>query len=200
MNTEATAERARVRAASHHPERARRGRAENRLKTSRSKLLLIIPKTPAMTRLSSYSTLFKKYLFPIIPLGMCVVCCAIGHQKDRSAYILAGVLILGFAWIIWWARPIRFVSTDGEQFLITDLRRRISVPVSQLRYWTEDRHNRSPSICLYFDPPTEFGSKVRIISPTDWFSQVRFDAVAQHIAAITGQDRRRAKPTGGQRA
>jgi hypothetical protein len=141
-----------------------------------------------MKRLSSYSSFVNKYVMPVIVSAMGAVVFK-NAKADDALYSVAAMLGAGLAWLLWWAQSIRFVSTDGEQFLISDLRRRILVPVSQLQYWTENRMNRTPSICLYFDPPTEFGRKIRLIPPTDFLSRKRFDAVIGLLEEITGRDK-----------
>ena len=139
-----------------------------------------------MQRLSSHSSFLNKYLMPMLLLSAGALWIHLGPW-DNTKCIPLGMLALAFAWLVWWGRLIRFVSTDGDQFLISDLRRRVLVPVSQLHHWTEDRTNRTPSICLYFDPPTEFGRKIRLITPTDFLSRKRFDAVVRRLEEITGR-------------
>jgi len=55
------------------------------------------------------------------------------------------------------------------------------VPTAHLVEIHEDRWNRTPSITLYFDPPTSLGRKIRIIPPVDFFSREQFDRVAKLV-------------------
>lgn len=52
---------------------------------------------------------------------------------------------------------------DSERFLISNLRREISVPTTHLVKVSEVWWFRTPNMVLYFDPPTPLGRKVRVI-------------------------------------
>jgi hypothetical protein len=64
---------------------------------------------------------------------------------------------------LWWALPIKKVSLIGDHLRISNYRREIEVPVSQIRKIKRSRWNRTPNVTLFFDPPTPFGRKVRIV-------------------------------------
>jgi hypothetical protein len=136
-----------------------------------------------MKRLSSQMTPVSKFVLP----GIFILTAPIWYVlafKEKFGFIPA-VMWTGFCvYLFWWSASIKGVELKGEVFTISNYRRSILVPTSHLVRITEDRFNRTPSICLYFDPPCEFGRKIRIIPPLDFMSRRSFDAVARTLYEI----------------
>jgi hypothetical protein len=82
------------------------------------------------------------------------------------------------------------VSLHDGEFIISNYRKKTAVPTSALVSICEDRWNRTPSIALFFDPPTAFGRKIRIIPPWDFRGQ-KFNLVAQVLREILELNRHR---------
>lgn len=92
------------------------------------------------------------------------------------------IIVNGF--IVWWVLPIKRVRIIGDQFGISNYFLEILVPQSSLRKIEEDLYNRNPSIRLYFDPPTKFGSLVRIMPPMKSCKTPNFKEVAALLQTI----------------
>lgn len=118
-------------------------------------------------------------LFPIVFFLFSIPMWIAVTQGSKSALIPAIVWFVVSGVILWWSWPIKKVALSGDRFLISNYWREIEVPVECLAAVEEHQFNRNPNICLFFDPPTAFGRKVRIIVP--W--SVSGDEVSR-IAAV----------------
>lgn len=91
------------------------------------------------------------------------------------------------AFLVWWTLPIKKVVLRGTEFVVSNYLRDISVPVSTLVRINEDRENRTPNIAMYFDPPTAFGPKIRVVTP---MGQSEFDRIAGLLRDIIATNAR----------
>jgi hypothetical protein len=99
--------------------------------------------------------------------------------------------VLCVFWVIW-SRPIKLVTVEGDYFIISNYFTSRRVPVAHLADITENYSGRTPTIILYFEPPTPFGKRVRIIPPQGLFIYDRksFDEVAAFLRSVAN-DRER---------
>ena len=88
-------------------------------------------------------------------------------------------------WLIW-SWPIERVTVEGDYFLISNYFTSCRVPVANLASIVEIRDDRTSAITLYFEPPTPFGRRVRIIPPTGLFvfDRESFDEVAAFLRSV----------------
>ena len=79
------------------------------------------------------------------------------------------ILLIGIGVCYWliWTRPIKRVTVECDHFVISNCFTSHRVPVARLASITEIRDDRVPTITLYFEPPTPFGGRVRIIPPVE---------------------------------
>jgi hypothetical protein len=136
-----------------------------------------------MQRLSSSFTPFTKFLLPggflaAWPAWLFQI------QDPRFGYLPAFFWTVACAFLLWWTLPIKKVSLCDGQFLISNYRREIRVPAAQLVKIREDRWNRTPNIALFFDPPTAFGRKIRIVPPYMVWSSREYNRVVQLLRGI----------------
>jgi len=82
-----------------------------------------------------------------------------------------GVILWSVVCVIWliWSWPIERVAVEGDYFLISNYFTSCRVPVANLASIVEIRDDRTSAITLYFEPPTPFGRRVRIIPPCGVF-------------------------------
>jgi hypothetical protein len=99
-----------------------------------------------------------------------------------------GVILWSVVCVIWliWSWPIERVTAEGDYFLISNYFTSRRVPVAHLASIIEIRDTRTPAITLYFEPPTPFGRRVRIIPPTGLFvfDRESFDEVAAFLRSV----------------
>jgi hypothetical protein len=135
-----------------------------------------------MQTLSSSITPFTKFVLPggflaALPLWIFQI------QDPRFGCLPALSWAAACAFLVWWTAPIKKVSLRGDEFVISNYRREVVVPVSSLLKISEGAGNRTPNIALIFDPPTSMGRKVRIVVPWD-FSRREFDRIAKILHQI----------------
>lgn len=135
-----------------------------------------------MQPLSSSITPFTKFVLPggflaVLPVWIFLT------QDPNFGYLPATFWTAICVFLVWWTLPIKKVSLRGDDFVVSNYRKEVSVPTSSLVRLSEDRWNRTPNIALFFDPPTSFGRKIRIVVPWD-FRGRKFDQIAQTLHQI----------------
>jgi hypothetical protein len=128
-------------------------------------------------------TVFSKYILPgaflcTLPVWFLV---SLSHRDLWIPTVLWAAVCI---WLVVWSRPIKFVALDGDSFSISNYFSKCAVPKSHLCRIEEDRSNRTPTITLYFEPPTRFGKRVRIVPPVGFFSRAAFDEASSFLHSL----------------
>jgi len=90
---------------------------------------------------------------------------------------IAFILVLIFSW------PIKLVTVEGDYFVISNYFIKRRVLITHLAKVAESAIlNRGPTIILYFEPPTPFGKRVRIIPP--WLSKSSDNEIAAFLRSL----------------
>jgi hypothetical protein len=66
--------------------------------------------------------------------------------------------------------PIKLITIEGDYFTISNYFTSHRAPIAHLANVTENNISRLPTISLYFEPPTQFGKRIRIIPPQGLFT------------------------------
>jgi hypothetical protein len=135
-------------------------------------------------KLSSAMTVFSKFILPGAFLGTWPIWFFGAVSDSGFTWFGAAMWTAACVWLVLWSRPIKFVTFGGDAFSISNYFSTRSVPASHLRRIEEDRHNRTPTITLYFEPPTDFGSRIRIVPPSGFFSRAAFDDVSLFLHSL----------------
>jgi hypothetical protein len=108
---------------------------------------------------------------------------------DAGVILLSGVFVC--YWLIW-ARPIKRVTVEGDHFVISNCFTSHRVSVAHLASITEIRDGRIPTITLYFEPPTPFGGRVRIIPPVESsaINRAGFDEAVTFLRGLLNEHER----------
>ncbi len=133
--------------------------------------------------LSSRMTPFSKFVLPGIFLAALPVW-LFQIQDPKFGYVPAVFWTAACVFLLWWTMPIKQVSLRGDKFIVSNYLKEVSVPVSSLVRIREDRWNRTPNIALFFDPPTPFGRKIRIVVPWNFIGSREFDRIAKILHGI----------------
>jgi hypothetical protein len=83
--------------------------------------------------------------------------------------------------------PIKLVTVEGDYFVISNYFTTRLVPIAHLAKVSESYLGRGPTIILYFEPPTPFGKRVRII-PIG--SSSDFDEIMTFLRSLIGNRER----------
>jgi len=90
--------------------------------------------------------------------------------------------------LLWWTAPIKRVWLDDREFVISNFRKTVRVPLARLSRVGGERWNRTPNVTLIFEPETELGRKIRIIVPWD-SRRVNYDRVHAKCSEVLAQNR-----------
>lgn len=114
----------------------------------------------------------------------------IGLEWSGAGFWLGLVLwTVVTSFIIGWVRLLQDVSLDGVVFRISGAPRSVDIPVSHLHAIEEVTFSRPPSILLFFEPPTPFGRKIRVVPPWEIGGTDGFEVVTGMLRAIVANNR-----------
>jgi hypothetical protein len=126
---------------------------------------------PNQRELSSRSTRTYRilpYVFaPVFGLMFWDVATRTGHSAgDRLGFL---ILYLSFLFVIFYARRPMRVILEGENLLISDLRKEIKVPLSSVSEVRQGWFEKGSPITLTLRAPTIFGDKIKFFPEERWF-------------------------------
>jgi len=129
--------------------------------------------------MSSSSTLFVKFVFPVIWIaGWSAATYQILGQgvplQDPGVRMLPWGGILGAAFLFWYCSRLRKVILDGETLVISDYRREVRVPLARVARVKRTIWINPRTITVTFDSDTGLGEKAvfmpsRIFWNTQWW-------------------------------
>ncbi len=130
--------------------------------------------------LSSDMTFFHKFALPapFIFISSIVVSSAVA--EGGLAWIFALFWTAACLALLVWTSPMKFVEIKGDQLSVSNSIKTHLVPARDLYFIDVDRDVKTPSITLYFNPPTPFGKSIRILPPKDR-KRVSFDRAARWL-------------------
>ncbi len=122
-------------------------------------------------RLSSHLTFFNKFIVPFLTLIFAVIAIRFYSPAEiqRVPPLLMLMLFLAFAgslvMSVWMSYKIKRVYVHGDHLLISDYKKEIAVPLSNIYDVTEMRWMQPYWITISFRRPTEFGDSILFIPP-----------------------------------
>jgi len=129
--------------------------------------------------LSSRSTIYYKFLFPAVWLSvggtaMVGLWSFAGQGADGKDVPTAvkcvglGMWAGGLAFVLWFCAGLKKVRRDGESLYVSNYRREITVPFSEIVSVTENLWLNPIQVTVHFRTPTEFGRKVTFMPELFW--------------------------------
>jgi hypothetical protein len=109
-----------------------------------------------------------------------------GALKHREPPFPAIFWSCACGFFVWHALRIKQVSTKGDKFVIGNFFSTIEVPISHLSRVSGCRWNRTPTITLHFDPPTQMVAAVTMIPGGD-FGRKKYDEVFHECTELARQ-------------
>ena len=126
------------------------------------------PMTPRT--LSSAQTFISKFIFPIVWItgfGIGTISMWIVPSAGQAANAMSGervqflgVWIAGSAFVLWLSANLKRVRIDNGFLYISNYRKEITIPLSQIREVTENRWINTHPVTIHFRTITEFGEKI----------------------------------------
>jgi hypothetical protein len=142
-------------------------------------------------QLSSFLTFLHKWLFPALFLPCWPVWIWSAIRGPLVAWMGAILWGAACALLLIWTWPIKRVTIEGGFFTISNYITSYRVPVVHLSSITEHHSVQPPAITLYFEPPTPFGRRVRIIPPVGSFNNEGYDKVMTFLRGLLSDQERR---------
>lgn len=71
--------------------------------------------------------------------------------------------IIGSLFILWLAVPLKEVSVEGDELLVSGLRRKVNLPISEVKDVSENAWISGRPITVHFKNKTAFGKSVMFI-------------------------------------
>ena len=149
--------------------------------------------------LSSAQTFLSKFVFPavwITGFGIATLSMWINPIAGHSANAASGDMrtqflgfwIAGSAFILWLSAGLKRVRIDREFLYVSNYRREIAIPLSQIREVTENRWINTHPVTIHFRTITEFGVKITFMPTMRWFALWSSHPVVQELrSAASGQ-------------
>jgi len=123
-----------------------------------------------MEDLSSKLTFFFKFVFPAFWIGMFVGITLLmflgpdsfeGDGDVREVrWVFVGATIAGTGFIYWSCMRVKRISLVGHEFIISNYRRTLRVPLRDVERVSSSVLMQPELIWLHFRRPTEFGTRV----------------------------------------
>ena len=143
--------------------------------------------------ISSSTMVAWKYVFPgvwILFMGIAGAIVA-GFQPARERGWILFVLgwIIASGYLVWFARRLKFVSIDENFVYVSDFRKEIQVPLTQIERVKESFLARPRLITLTLDRPTEFGREIVFVPPSLDFAIFRSHPLVEEIEGAVQRSR-----------
>lgn len=140
------------------------------------------PQSPAERPpvLSSEMTFVCKFLLPAPFILMSTAILFLALCDGGLGWIPALFLAAVTLGLVVWTWPLKFVEIQGDQLSVSNSIKTHLIPALDLYFMEVDRDTKTPSITLFFNPPTPFGKSIRILPPQDR-KRVSFDRAARWL-------------------
>jgi len=114
--------------------------------------------------LSSGLTFFNKFIFPIFWIGgFGIVTTALLFSEPNMAGGFMVALLLGCLVCYFFCFPLKSVETDEHYLYVSNYRKTIQVPHSEIESITEAPFINTHPVWIRFRTPTEFGTRIIFI-------------------------------------
>jgi hypothetical protein len=132
--------------------------------------------------LSSRWTFVSKYVFPAIWIpgfGIGVVVTFLnprtvlyngvkGAAPEYIGFVFLGAWLIGSAFILYFTAPLKLVSIEGEDLVVSNYRQEWRVPLASISHVTQNRWLNLRPIAIHFREETPFGRTAVFMPPTRW--------------------------------
>jgi hypothetical protein len=133
--------------------------------------------------LSSRWTFVSKYVFPgiwIPAFGIGVVVTFLnprtvlyngvhGAAPPYIGFIFLGAWLFGSACILWFTAPLKVVSIEGDDLVVSNYRKEWRVPLASISHVTQNRWLNLRPITIHFREEMPFGRTAVFMPPQRWY-------------------------------
>jgi len=142
-------------------------------------------------QISSATTVLWKYVFPgfWIPfMGFALLVMGFG-SKGPDLILFVPVWIIASGYIIWSAKRLKFVSIDDDFLYVSDARKQIQIPLTDIHTVNENFMTRPKLITLRLSHPSEFGTKIVFVPTPMIFTAMRSHPIVEEIISAVKRAR-----------
>jgi hypothetical protein len=135
-------------------------------------------------QISSDTTAFWKYIFPglwipLVGIGAIAAGFQAANEPGWSLFVFGW--IIASAYLIWFARRLKFVSIDEEFVYVSQFRNQIQIPLTHIERVKENFGARPKLITLTLNHPSEFGTEIVFVATPLVFTAFRSHPIVQEI-------------------
>ena len=133
---------------------------------------------------SAETTVVWKYVFPglwipFMGVGAIAAGFQIAKEPGWSLFVLGWIIASGY--LIWFARRLKFVSIDEDFLYVSQFRKQIQIPLSQVQRVKENFWARPKLVTLILNHPSEFGTKIVFVPTPLAFAAFRSHPIVHEI-------------------
>jgi hypothetical protein len=144
-------------------------------------------------RISSRLTILCKFIAPILwvsimSIGSVLALFRVAEEPGSLIIIFVGIISSFF--IIRFALRLKLVSIDDAFLYVSDYRKEIQIPFSQIESVAENFLTKPKLILLKLISPSEFGGKIVFIPPLQLFGAWRSHPMVSELKHISTAHRR----------
>jgi hypothetical protein len=139
-----------------------------------------------METVSSSLTFFYKFIFPSVwsgGFGLGTVVLFINRDPDAMKFAIPWAI--GTAFLLLMCARLKRVELDGATLVISNYRRVITVPVSEIADVRQNRLLNLRPVTITFGKETPFGSAVTFM-PSVSFRLLSEDDIVTHLRSLAG--------------
>ena len=131
-------------------------------------------------------TFFHKFLMPLwLGLGLLNLWFFQPRIVDPNTEYLRYVFIVAIGiWFFFLGWSLKRVSIYGDKLYISNFRREIVVPLSEIVDVRGNVFLKPQRVTIYLRNPTEFGTKIKFIAPHRWFSFWSVDPIVDELRTL----------------
>lgn len=150
-----------------------------------------------MKTISSAQTFLMKIIFPVVWItgfGAGTLSLWLGSMHGRYGappppemkWQFLASWVAGSAFILWGCAGLKKVRVDATHLYVSNFRKEIAVPFSNLVNVTENRWINIRPVTIYFRVPTEFGQKITFMPTTRIFGFWSSHPVVAELKKLVG--------------
>jgi hypothetical protein len=135
-------------------------------------------------QISSDTTAVWKYIFPglWIPfMGIGAIAGGFQAANEPGWSLFVFGWIIASAYLIWFARRLKFVSIDEEFVYVSQFRKQIQIQLTHFQRVKENFWARPKLITLTLNHPSDFGTEIMFVPTPLVFAAFRSHPIVQEI-------------------
>ncbi|HEY2846354.1 MAG TPA: hypothetical protein VGI80_00965 [Pyrinomonadaceae bacterium] len=141
-----------------------------------------------MQNISSSLTFFHKFVAPALfafgLINMFLIYGRARYADPNGPYIVPIFSVAILAWTIYLSWGLKKVSIYGDKLYVSNYRREIAVPLSEIIAVDGNIWTRPQRITIRFRTPTEFGSKIVFLAKYRWFNGWSIDPIVDQLRSL----------------